>query len=129
MLPNAPHGCKKYGDRDLERWVFHPKANRKGHKELDPIAPEQLAGRAHKQREALRLDSFWADKMERALCKPGELDTPINYTVDTVLEKVAIPYRVAAPMAWEYPYMFRQATGSPSDSQLVSYATGTALLH
>ncbi len=38
-LPNAPPGHEKFRDRDLERRVHYPKAKRRGHEELDSIAP------------------------------------------------------------------------------------------
>ncbi len=38
VLPGAPPGRDKFGDRILDRRVYHNKAGQKGHEELDPIA-------------------------------------------------------------------------------------------
>ena len=38
VLPSAPPGRSKYGDWLLDRRVFHNKAKRKGHEELDQIS-------------------------------------------------------------------------------------------
>ncbi len=115
VLPGAPSGREKFGDQILDRRVNHGKARRKGYEELDPITSAELDNRAQENREALSRDSFWADQMQRALCFPAELDTPINFAVETPSGKMAIPYRVAAPMAWEYPYTFGQAQESLQD--------------
>ncbi len=61
VLPGAPPGRSKFGDRFLERRVYHEKARRKGHEELDPIAQAELDSRAQENREALARDSFWAE--------------------------------------------------------------------
>ncbi len=42
VLPGTPPGHEKFGDRILERRVYHDKAKRKGHGELDPIAQAEL---------------------------------------------------------------------------------------
>ncbi len=57
--------------------------------------------------------------MERALYLPGESDTTVNFAVKTDTGMKAIPYRVAAPMAWEYPYAFGQAQ-EPLQDRLVT---------
>ncbi len=46
VLPGAPPDCSKYGDRLLDRRVYHNKAKRKGHEELDPISQAELNERA-----------------------------------------------------------------------------------
>ncbi len=79
------------------------KARWKGHKELDPFESADLDDGAHENRETLHQDSFWADQMERALNYPGERDTPVNFRLETSYGKMAISYRIASPMAWEYP--------------------------
>ncbi len=119
VLPGAPSGRTKYGDRFLERRVFHAKAKREGHEELDPVAQATLDERAQENREALARDSFWAAEMERASYLPGETDTTVNFAVETDDGKKAIPYRVAAPMTWEYPYAFGQAQ-EPLQDRLVT---------
>ncbi len=53
--------------------------------------------------------------MECALYLPGEQDTPINFAVEAEHGRMAEPYRVVAPMAWEYPYDFGQAQESLQD--------------
>ena len=119
VLPGAPPGRAKYGECFLERRVFHNKAKRTGHKELDPVPQAELEARALENREALARDSFWAEEMERALYLPGESDTTVNFAVKTDTGMKAIPYRVAAPMAWEYPYAFGQAQ-EPLQDRLVT---------
>ncbi len=42
VLPSAPPGHDKFGDRVLDRRVYHDKAKRKGHEELDPITQAEL---------------------------------------------------------------------------------------
>ncbi len=76
VLPGAPLGRSKYGDRILERRVFHKKAKRKGHEELDPIPQATLDERARENREALAPDNFWGEEIDRALYLPTEADTP-----------------------------------------------------
>ena len=92
VLPGTPPGRDKFGDRVLDRRVYHDKARRKGHDELDPIAPAELDNRARENREALGRDSFWVDPMQRELYFPAELDTPVNFAVETPEGKMAIPY-------------------------------------
>ncbi len=114
MLPSSPAGRGRYWDRDPEWRIIYPKATQIGHSELDPITPQGLACRDGKQQNALRADSFWADQMENALYFPAECDTPVNFVV-MYAAKMVILYRVAAPMAWEYPYAFGQAHKSVQD--------------
>ncbi len=66
--------------------------------------------------------------MECALYKPGKLDTPVNFTVGTGSEKMAIPYRVAVPVAWEYPYTFGQAQESLQDRLVTASLYGMRLV-
>ncbi len=46
VLPGAPPGRAKYGECFLERRVYHNKAKRTGHKELDPVPQAELEARA-----------------------------------------------------------------------------------
>ncbi len=119
VLPGALPGRTKYGDRTLDRRVYHNKAKRKGHEDLDPISQAELDERAQGNREALARDSFWAEHMERALYLPAETDTPVNFAVESSTGKMAIPYQMAAPMAWEYSYAFGQAQ-EPLQDRLVT---------
>ena len=119
VLPGAPPGCTKYGSRLLERRIFHEKAKREGHEELDPVPQATLDERAQENRESLGHDSFWAEEIDRALYLPGETDTTVNFAARTDTGMMAIPYRVAAPMAWEYPYSFGQAQ-EPLQDRLVT---------
>ncbi len=128
VLPSAPLGRSKYGDRILDRRVYHNKAKRKGHVELDPISQAELNKRAQENREALARDSFWAEHMERALYFPAEADTPVNFVVETATGKMAIPYRVAAPMAWEYPYAFGQVQQPLQDRLVTASLYGIGLI-
>ena len=119
VLPSAPQGRTKYGNRFLERRVFHEKAKRKGHEELDPVSQAELDARAKENRESLANDSFWPEQMDRALYLPGEADTTVNFAEETDSGMKAIPYQVVAPMAWEYPYAFGQAQ-EPLQDRLVT---------
>ncbi len=49
VLPSAPSGRTKYGERLLERRVFHNKAKRTDHKELYPISQAELDARAQEK--------------------------------------------------------------------------------
>ncbi len=79
---------------------------------MDPITQAELDSRAQENREALARDSFWAKQMERALYFPAERDTSVNFAVETATGKMAFPYRMVVPMAWEHPYTFGQAQES-----------------
>ncbi len=76
---------------------------------MDPVSQATLEERAKENRISLASDSFWAEEMARALYYPGEADTTVNFAVQTDTGMKAIPYRVATPMALEYPYAFEQA--------------------
>ena len=91
VLPSAPPGRSKYGDRLLDRQVFHNKAKRKGHEDLDPVSQAELDERAQENREAVAHDSFWAEVIDRALYLPSETDTIVNFAVATPTRKMAIP--------------------------------------
>ena len=127
VLPSAPPGCTKYGNRFLERRVFHEKAKREGHEELDPVSQATLEERAIENRESLAHDTFWAEEMQRALYFLGETDTTVNFAVRTDSGMKAITYRVAAPMAWEYPYAFGQAQESLQDRLVTASVYGMRL--
>ncbi len=66
--------------------------------------------------------------MERALYFQAELDTPVNFAVETPTGKMAIPYRVAAPMAWGYLYTFGQAQESLQDRLVTASLYGIWLV-
>ena len=66
--------------------------------------------------------------MQRALYFPAERDTPVNFAVETATGKMAIPYRVVAPMAWEYPYTFGQAQESLQDRLVTASLYGIWLI-
>ncbi len=128
VLPGAAPGSTKFGDRSLERQVHHDKARRKGHEEFDPISQGELDDRAQENLDAFRRDSFWADQMEHALYYPTKQDGPVNFTVESASGKMAIPYRIAAPMAWEYPYTFGQAQESLQDRLVTASLYGIRLV-
>ncbi len=128
VLPGAPQGRLKYGDCFLERRVYYEKAKRKGHEELDPVPQAMLEERAQENRVSLARDSFWAEEINRALYYPGETDTAVNFAVSTDTGMKAIPYRVAAPMAWEYPYAFGQAQESLRDRLVTASLYGMRLI-
>ncbi len=66
--------------------------------------------------------------MDRALYLPAETDTPVNFAVDTSTGRMAIPYWVAAPMAWEYPYAFGQAQEPLQDCLVTASLYGIRLI-
>ncbi len=66
--------------------------------------------------------------MQRALYFPAELDTSVNFAVETTSGKMVIPYRVVAPMAWEYPYAFGQAQESLQDRLVTASLYGMQLV-
>ncbi len=107
--------------------VYHEKAKREGHEELDPVSQATLEERAQENRVSLARDSFWAEEIDRALYLPGETDTAVNFAVNTDTGMKAIPYRVAAPMAWEYPYAFGQAQESLQDRLVTASLYGMRL--
>ncbi len=127
VLPSAPPGRTKYGERFLERRVYHEKAKRDGHEDLDPVSQAMLEERAKENQDSLARDSFWAEEMECALYFPSETDTTVNFAVRTDTGMKAIPYRVAAPMAWEYPYTFGQAQESLQDRLVTASLYGMQL--
>ncbi len=127
VLASAPQGRNKYGERFLERRVYHEKDKREGHKELDPVSQATLEERAKENRDSLARDSFWAVEMERALYFPCETDTTVNFAVKTYTGMKALPYRVSAPMAWEYPYAFGQAQESLQDRLVTASLYGMRL--
>ncbi len=127
-MPSAPPGRTKYRERFLERRVYHEKANREGHEELDPVSQATLDERAKENQKSLARDSFWVAEIECALYLPCETDTTVNFAVRTDTGMKAIPYRVAAPMAWEYPYAFGQAQESLRDRLVTASLYGMRLI-
>ena len=65
--------------------------------------------------------------MAHSLYLPGETDTTVNFAVKTDSGMKAIPYRVAARMAWEYPYAFGQAQESLQDRLVTASLYGMRL--
>ncbi len=88
-------------------------------KGLAPISSAELIARDQAQKEAFKQDQFWEDEIYKAQYVPGLDDTPVHFAVRAGLRRImAIPYRVAAPLAWEYPYAYGQLQESITD-QLV----------
>ncbi len=76
----------------------------------------ELIARNQRQKELLAEDTFWQDEIRHSLYVPGPEDTRVNFATAQVLgNQWAIPYRVAAPMAWEYPYAYGQLQESLKD--------------
>ena len=85
---------------------------------------------AHDQEQKRRLGSysFWQKENREALYQLGPDNTPVNFTVRVEGRYKAIPYRVAAPMAWEYPYAHGQAQESITDRLVTASLCGMQLV-
>ncbi len=114
-MPDASRGRTQYKTHNLVRRLAYPKGERVGGKR-EPINSAQLLDRDQAQKELFDKDQFWKDEIENTQYVPGPDDTPVNFAVRAGLGRiVAIPYWVAAPMAWEYPYAYGQLQESITD--------------
>ncbi len=114
-MPGASRGHTKYKTHDLKRQLSYPRDKRTDGK-LAPISSAELLGRDQDQKDRFQADEFWQQEIRDSLYVPGPDDTPVNFAYRSGLGRVeAIPYRVAAPMAWEYPYAYGQLQESLSD--------------
>ncbi len=127
-MPGASRGRTKYRTHDLERKLSFPKGVRLNDK-LPPINSAELIARDQAQTEGVKNDEFWQDQIYRSQYVPGPYDTPVNFAVRMALGRVmAIPYRVIAPMAWEYPYAYGQLQESITDRLVPASLYGMQLV-
>ncbi len=83
---------------------------------LEPISSAKLIACDQAQKEAFKNDLFWEEEIYNTQYVPGPDDTPVHFAVRAGLGRIkAIPYRVAAPLAWEYAYAYSQLQESITD--------------
>ncbi len=93
------------------------------------ITPMELIARDQRQKDLFAADSFWQDEIRSSLYVPGPEDTLINFAYRLGPgQTMAIPYRVAAPMAWEYPYVHDQLQESITDRLVTASLYGIQLV-
>ena len=127
-IPGASRGRTKYKTHDLERRLAHEKGECVQGR-LTPISSPELIRRDQRQKDLFAEDMFWQDEIRSSLYVPGPEDTPVNFAYRSGLGQVmAIPYRVAAPMAWEYPYAYGQLQESLTDRLVTSSLYGIQLV-
>ncbi len=127
-MPSASRGRTKYREHDLEQKLSYPKGVRVNEK-LELIKPAELLARDQAQKEGVNNDQFWQDEISNTQYVPGPDDTPVNFAVRSGLGQVmAIPYRVVAPMAWEYPYAYGQLQESITDRLVPASLYGIQLV-
>ncbi len=96
---------------------------------LTPISSTELIRRDQEQKDLLAEDTFWQNEIRDSLYVPGPEDTPVNFAYRSGFGQVqAIPYRVAAPMAWEYPYAYGQLQESLTDQLVTASLYGIQLV-
>ncbi len=116
MQPGASRGRTKYKTHDLERRLEYETGERVEGR-LTPISSPELICRDQEQKDLFAEDVFWQNEIRNSLYVPGPEDTTVNFAYRPGLGQVmAIPYWVAAPMAWEYPYAYGQLQESRIDS-------------
>ncbi len=127
-MPGASRGRTKYKTHDLERRLSYKKGKRTEGR-LTPIVSAELIGRDQDQKRLFAADEFWQTEIRNSLYVPGPDDTPVNFAYRSNLGRVeAIPYRVAAPMAWEYPYAYGQLQESLTDRLVPASLYGIQLI-
>ncbi len=114
-MPSASRGCTKYKTHDLERCLAYDKGYCIEGR-LMAITPMELIHHDQRQKDLFADDAFWQSEIWSLLYVPGQKDTPVNFAYRSGLgQTMAISYRVAAPMAWEYPYAHGQLQESHTD--------------
>ena len=127
-IPGASRGRTKYRTHDLERWLSYEKGMLFEGR-LMAITPVELIAHDQRQKDLFAADSFWQDEIRSSLFVPGPEDTPINFAYRSGPgQTMAIPYRVAAPMAWEYPYVHDQLQESITDRLVTASLYGIQLV-
>ena len=128
VMPGASRGRTLYKTHNLKRRLSYEKSERVEGK-LKAIAPAELIARDQRQKELLAEDTFWQDEIRDLLYVPGPEDTPVNFAYRSGFRQVqVIPYRVAAPMAWEYPYAYGQLQESLTDRLVPASLYGIQLV-
>ena len=127
-MPGASRGCTKYKTHDLVRRLEYKKVEHVGGR-LKPITAAELIDRDQRQKDLLNADKFWQEEIQNSIYVPGPDDTPVNFAIRPSLGQVqAIPYRVATPMAWEYPYACGQLQESLMDRLVTASLYGIQLV-
>ncbi len=127
-IPGASRGRTKYKTRDLVRRLSYKKGERVEGR-LARIASAELIGCDQDQKEQFAADEFWQTEIRDSLYVPGPDDTSVNFAYRSGLGRIeAIPYRVAAPMAWEYPYAYGQLQQSLTDRLVPASLYGIQLV-
>ncbi len=120
VMPGASRGCTKYQMNDLKRRLAYEKGERVEDR-LTPISLAELIRRDQRQKDLFAEDMFWQDEIRSSLYVPGPEDAPVNFAYRSGLRQVmAIPYRVATPMAWVYPYAHGQLQESLTDQLMTA---------
>ena len=124
----ASRGCTKYKMHHLVRHLAYEKSECVEGR-LKPISSAELIRRDQRQKDLFAEDQFWQEEIQNSLYVPGPDDTPVNFTYHSGLRRVmAIPYWVAAPMAWEYPYAYGQLPESLTDRLVMASLYGVQLV-
>ena len=127
-MPGASRGRTKFREHDLVRKLSYPKGVRTD-KGLMPISSAELIARDQAQKEAFKKDQFGDEVICKAQYVPGQYDTPVHFAVRAGLGRLmAIPYRIAAPLAWEYPYAYGQLQESITDRLMPASLYGMQLV-
>ncbi len=109
VMRGASRGCTNYKLHNLEQWLSYPKG-------LQVDGKMGLLALDQKQEWRINSDPYWQREIDEFLYYPGPDSIPGNFAVRLGHEQYkAIPYRVAAPMAWEYPYAYGQVQESITD--------------
>ncbi len=109
-MPGASRGRTLYKTHDLARRLSY-----KNGKCVDGKLPN-ISAVDQEQKERFAADEFWKTEIQDSLYVPGPDDAPVNFAYRPSLGQArAIPYRVAAPMALEYPYAYGQLQESLPD--------------
>ncbi len=127
-IPGASRGRTKYKTHDLVRQLLYEKGVRTEGK-FARITSAELIGPDQDQKARFAADEFWKTEIHNSLYVPGPADTLVNFAYRSSLRRVeAIPYRVAAPMAWEYPYAYGQMQESLTDRLVTASLYGIQLV-
>ncbi len=129
VIPGASRGRTKYKTHDLVCRLEYLKVK---HVEgrLMPITATELIARDQRQKDLIGADQFWQEELRNSVYTPGPDDTPVTFAIRPSLGQIqAIPYWVAAPMAWEYPYAYGHLQESLTDRLVTASLYGIQLVH
>ncbi len=127
-IPGASRGRTLYKTHDLKRRLSYEK-NVRIEGKLMAITPMELIALDQRQNELFVEDKFWQDEIRDSLYVPGPEDAPVNFDYRSGLgQTMAISYRVAAPMAWEYPYAYGKLKESLTDRLVTASLYGIQLV-